>query len=68
MNKVFLSYKREDASYASVLAQSLKVRGYDVWWDFELLPGDKFADENGDRCGWIDTDLSKKKFIRITGR
>ncbi len=45
MTDIFISYKREDRSYARMIAEYLIARGYSVWWDIELLPGDKFADE-----------------------
>lgn len=41
---VFLSYKREDREAAGALAEALARRGYSVWWDVDLLPGDRFAD------------------------
>jgi hypothetical protein len=45
MADIFISYKREDRKYAKKIAELLTQRGHDVWWDIELLPGDKFADE-----------------------
>lgn len=45
MTDIFLSYKREDREQARKLAEALIVEGYSVWWDIELLPGAKFADE-----------------------
>jgi|GEM_PF-1103682 len=42
---VFVSYKREDRETAKALAEALALRGYSVWWDVDLLPGDRFADE-----------------------
>lgn len=45
MTDVFISYKREDRKKARALAETLARRGYDVWWDIELLPGQQFADE-----------------------
>ena len=41
---VFISYKREERDTAMALAEVLAARGYTVWWDVELLPGDRFAD------------------------
>ena len=43
--EVFISYKREERSKAHSIAKALIAYGYEVWWDVELLPGDKFADE-----------------------
>lgn len=45
MTDVFLSYKREDRDYARAIAEYLIEDGYEVWWDINLLPGDRFADE-----------------------
>lgn len=45
MSDVFISYKREERPKALAIAQAVATRGYDAWWDVELLPGDKFADE-----------------------
>ncbi|MES9943314.1 MAG: toll/interleukin-1 receptor domain-containing protein [Candidatus Thiodiazotropha sp. 6PLUC2] len=45
MADIFISYKREDREYAKKIAELLAQRGHDVWWDIELLPGDKFTDE-----------------------
>lgn len=45
MYDIFISYKREDRSQAHLLAEALVAHGLKVWWDIELLPGDKFADE-----------------------
>ena len=42
---VFISYKREDKPYAKALAEALARRGLDVWWDVDLLPGERFAAE-----------------------
>ncbi|HIJ43421.1 MAG: SUMF1/EgtB/PvdO family nonheme iron enzyme [Rhodospirillales bacterium] len=45
MSDVFISYKREERGQAEEIAKAIASRGYDTWWDVELLPGDKFADE-----------------------
>ena len=45
MTDVFLSYKREDKASARALAEALARRGLDVWWDVDLLPGERFAEE-----------------------
>ncbi len=44
---VFISYKREDRAVAKALAEVLAAHGYSIWWDIDLLPGDRFADEIG---------------------
>jgi hypothetical protein len=42
MADVFISYKREDRASAERLADLLEARGFEVWWDFDLLGGQKF--------------------------
>jgi hypothetical protein len=37
---VFLSYAREDKETAHRLADALEARGFDVWWDAEIPPGE----------------------------
>lgn len=41
---VFISYKREEIDYARAIAERLSAEGFSVWWDMELVPGDKFSD------------------------
>lgn len=45
MPDIFLSYKREDQPKARRIAEALIARGFHVWWDVELLPGDRFPEE-----------------------
>jgi len=40
---IFISYKREDRARIQPLAQALEARGYTVWWDLELVAGQKWA-------------------------
>lgn len=54
MADVFISYKREERGKAKALAEAIVKRGYSVWWDVELLPGDRFAKE-------IDAVIGKAK-------
>src|SRR5262245_51331816 len=42
MVDVFISYKKERRLYAQRLAVILEARGYDIWWDHGLLPGEEF--------------------------
>jgi hypothetical protein len=42
MADVFITYAREDKDVAERLAGDLIARGYQVWWDVELGPGDDF--------------------------
>jgi hypothetical protein len=45
MPDLFISYKREDQPNARRIAEVLVSRGFSVWWDVELLPGDRFPQE-----------------------
>ncbi len=54
MADVFISYKREEREKAKALAEAIVKRGYSVWWDVDLLPGDRFAKE-------IDAVIGKAK-------
>lgn len=45
MADIFLSYAREDMSRAHALASSLEGEGWTVWWDQQLVPGDRYAAE-----------------------
>ena len=42
MADIFISYKREDRPFAERLSIALEQLGFDVWWDFELLSGDRY--------------------------
>ena len=44
MADIFISYARPDREIAKGLAEALTSRGYQVWWDYELLGGDEFRD------------------------
>ncbi len=39
---VFMSYASEDRERVRPLVDALKVRGWSVWWDREIVPGDAF--------------------------
>ena len=45
MTDIFISYKQEDRQHAHAIAEMFASHGYDVWWDINLLPGQKFSDE-----------------------
>lgn len=45
MIDVFVSYKREEQAIAKKLVDALKTRGYQVWWDQNLLPGAEYIHE-----------------------
>jgi hypothetical protein len=42
MGDVFISYKREDRPFAERLSVVLEQLGFEVWWDFDLLSGDRY--------------------------
>jgi hypothetical protein len=41
-NKLFISYSRKDKAIARRVADALEIQGYDVFWDAEIPPGQKF--------------------------
>ena len=43
MNDIFISYARADRPRAKVLAEALEEQGYNVWWDFDITPGERFS-------------------------
>lgn len=45
MTDVFISYSRKDRARAEVMADALKARGLDVWWDTHLKAGAEFRQE-----------------------
>jgi hypothetical protein len=42
MSDIFISYASEDRAKAKVLARTLERRGFSVWWDPEIPPGEEF--------------------------
>ena len=45
MARVFLSYAREDAAAAKLLAAGIDHAGHKVWWDHQIQGGSRFATE-----------------------
>lgn len=45
MADVFISYAREDAPKAKLLAEALLADGLSVWWDHDLVGGDNFREQ-----------------------
>ena len=45
MAKVFLSYAREDAAAAEMLAAGIGRAGHQIWWDHQIQGGSRFATE-----------------------
>jgi uncharacterized membrane protein YhaH (DUF805 family) len=44
MADIFISYAREDSERTAHVARSLEALGYDVFWDFEIPPGENWSD------------------------
>jgi hypothetical protein len=42
---IFLSYKSEDRPRVAPLARALEARGYTVWWDLELIAGQRWSEK-----------------------
>lgn len=40
---IFVSYKREDRARILPIVRALEARGYTVWWDLELIAGQKWS-------------------------
>jgi len=40
--KLFVSYSRKDKAMAQRVADALEIQGYEVFWDAEIPPGQKF--------------------------
>jgi adenylate cyclase len=45
VSRVFLSYARDDAEAAKLLADGIALGGHDVWWDRHLHGGSRFSTE-----------------------
>lgn len=58
MADVFISYSQANNETANGLAQSLKAKGYDVWWDTSLLAGQRSDDV-------IRSELLKSKSVLV---
>ena len=44
MTDIFISYAKEGHSQAEQLAHELQAKGFSVWYDASLVPGDSFRD------------------------
>jgi hypothetical protein len=60
MPGVFLSYASEDRERARALAAGLESRGWSVWWDRKIVPGESF-----DKV--IEQELEGAKCVVVLG-
>jgi hypothetical protein len=44
MTDIFISYTQSDSAIARRVADALMQKGFSVWWDASLMPGDSFAE------------------------
>ena len=44
MADVFISYARADKARVAPLVAAIEARGWSVWWDPEITPGQEFDD------------------------
>ena len=58
MARVFLSYAREDAAAAKLLAAGIDRAGHKVWWDHQIQGGSRFASE-------IDRELKNAEVVVV---
>jgi len=55
---VFVSYARTDKARVAPLVAALEAKGWSVWWDPEITPGQEFDDQ-------IDTELVAAKAVLV---
>ena len=58
MADIFISYARSDRPRAKALAEVLQELGYEVWWDLEIVPGERFSKV-------IDKELEEAKCVIV---
>jgi len=58
MADVFVSYARVDKSRVAPLVAAIEARGWSVWWDPAITPGQEFDDE-------IEAELSAAKAVVV---
>ena len=56
--KVFISYSRDDADQANLVGSALRSNGLGVWWDENLLAGERWQQE-------LDDQLTKAEAIIV---
>jgi adenylate cyclase len=55
---VFVSYARSDKARVAPLVAAIEAKGWSVWWDPEISPGQQFDDQ-------IDTELVAAKAVLV---
>ncbi|MBU6421080.1 MAG: TIR domain-containing protein [Gammaproteobacteria bacterium] len=58
MADVFVSYARSDKSRVAPLVAALEAKGWSVWWDPEINPGQEFDDQ-------IDAEINAAKAVLV---
>lgn len=58
MSDVFISYAREDRERAREIAQLIEERGFNVWWDRDLVPGESYTEV-------IETELDQAHAVIV---
>src|SRR6478672_11305409 len=58
MADVFVSYARSDKARVAPLVAAIEDRGWSVWWDPEITPGQEFDDQ-------IDAEIDKARAVLV---
>ncbi|MBN8737168.1 MAG: TIR domain-containing protein [Xanthomonadales bacterium] len=58
MADVFISYARADKARVAPLVSAIEARGWSVWWDPEITPGQEFDDQ-------IDAEIDAAKAVLV---
>jgi adenylate cyclase len=58
MADVFISYARADKARVAPLVKAIEARGWTVWWDPEITPGQEFDDQ-------IDAEIDAAKAVLV---
>lgn len=58
MADVFVSYARSDKARVAPLVAAIEAKGWSVWWDPEIVPGQEFDDQ-------IDAEIDEAKAVVV---
>ena len=58
MADVFVSYARSDKSRVAPLVTAIEAKGWSVWWDPEITPGQEFDDQ-------IEAEIDAAKAVLV---